>query len=730
MDVDLANPHKVVSGVEFALYGLGRGASRLVELYDLRTGMTCLYDGMLHFQALSNKIGKIQARQARANERVLPRSVTRCYLLARHILKIIYGTPCDNKVLPLINVRTHTMTSLVSEIFSLNGPVKVLQVRHLFTSMNNVFNPKAHEQVVSDDTTSKRSGHSAITALKSYGTKILESVEVKNHRFHQELGECSRTNESGRLEEKRLIPITNEEQVGIIKAMFGKNAKFRNDAQAKLMEAVCSKDTPHVGACMPCGMGKSICAVSAVVHGFMRGNKRKSTIMIVPYTTLGAHQQISLQRSLDNVAMDHFKVTFYSGSDVSKSTVPEVFNVDSPFLLPDVIVLTIDAFDNLLGFHRHITSHWTSNSIIERIVLDEIHLALTERNFRESFECLNKVHTFGVQVIMLSATVTPAMVTDIGIHLGLIEDDDCRPFQIIHAGPAVPNDRFSLSVVNGNANDIANLIIKVTNGEAHTHILCSTIKMAGLIKNILQNMSTLRGSNLLVRVVTGNDSSDTKTAAAHDWQASKIHVLISTTCLVLGVENKLLKTCIVAGLTSNLSTLVQFLGRVRIENGSKDTSVVQFVVPHTSNVRESDVIDSMFEIGILHNTPKAQAESYFASENVQKLYDEKGCIIANLNIAMGHARTEDCLRCSNCLSMSHNNLSVSRSLHQLETPTGMGRHSTPLGAPLSVDNVQREGSCLYPNMFCVYEQKKHHERKQLCGGHPFQICQILILEIS
>ena len=717
MTITEADLHVLLSLVELCLFGLGHGASRLTELYGLTTAMTFIYDGKLHFQAISNKIGKIQAKQARTNERVLPESITRFYILARHVFKCVNGTPCDNKILTPITKRNYKMTCLVAEIFSINVAIKVLQVRHLFTSILNVLFPKAHEQVVSDDTTSKRSGHSAVTALKRYGTKILESVQVKNQRFHQELGECIRTNQSGRLEERRLIPITNEEQVGIIKAIFGPNAKFRDDAQAELMKAVCSIDTPHVAACLPCGMGKSICAVSAVVHGFMRGNKPKSTIMIVPYTTLGAHQEISLQRSLDNVAKNRFKVTFYSGSDVSESTIPEVFDVDSPSLLPDVIVLTIDAFDNLLCHHRHITSHWTSNSIIERIVLDEIHLALTERNFRESYESLKKVHVFGVQVIILSATVSPIMVTDIATHLGLLNNDDDRPFQIIEAGPAVPNDRFSLSVVNGNAKDIANHIVNVTNHEAHTHVLCSTKRMARLIASILQKMSSLQESNLLVRVVTGNDSSDTKTAVAHDWQASKIHVLISTTCLVLGVENKFLKTCIVAGLTSNLSTLVQFLGRVRIENGSEETSVVQFVVPHTSNVRESVIIDLMFEVGILHHTSKAQAESYFAPENVPKLYDENGCIIANLNIAMGHARTEDCLRCSNCLSMSHNILSVSRTLHQLKTPTGMGTHSTTLGAPLFVENLQREGSCLYPNVFCVYEQEKLHKSKQLCGGH-------------
>ena len=63
------------------------------------------------------------------------------------------------------------------------------------------------------------------------------------------------------------------------------------------------------------------------------------------------------------------------------------------------------------------------------------------------------------------------------------------------------------------------------------------------------------------------------------------------------------------------------------------------------------------------------------------------------------------LTSQNCLLMSHNNLTVSRILHQLNIPTGIGRYSTPLGARLSVDHLQHEGSCLYPNVFCVLHQK-------------------------
>ena len=85
---------------------------------------------------------------------------------------------------------------------------------------------------------------------------------------------------------------TDKEQVGIIRSMYDKDTEFYDKAQASLMKAIFSSDTPHVAACLKSGIGKSICAVLSVVHGSMWGKKRKPTIMIVPYTTLGAHQQI------------------------------------------------------------------------------------------------------------------------------------------------------------------------------------------------------------------------------------------------------------------------------------------------------------------------------------------------------------------------------------------------------------------------------------------------------
>ena len=707
-DADL---EEILSLTELSIFGLGNGASRLTELYDLTTPMTTFHDGKVHFHALSNKIGKIQAKRARANERVLPRSLSRCYLLARLIINCVHGTPCENKIIPLMTNRSYVMTSLVAEIFSLNAPLKVLQVRHLFTSILNVLFPKALEVIVSDNVTSTRSGHSAITAAKHYGTRVARSPDEKTHLFHELLGERTHTSVSGRLEAQTIIPITDEEQGGIIRAMFGEDAVFRNRAQEDLMKAICSPRKHHVAACLPCGMGKSICAVSAVVDGSMRGTKRKSTIMIVPYTTLGAHQHITLQRLLDNVIPGHFQVGFYSARHVSQRTIPEDFNLDSHSHLPDVVILTIDAFDNLLRFHCQITSHWISNSLIERIVLDEIHLALTELNFRESYQCLKKVHTFRVQVVILSATVNSVMAMDIAAHLGLINNYDDRHFQIIEAGPAVPNDRFSLSVSDGNVEDIANLIVKVTNDEAHTQILCSTIKMAESIGAILKQMNTKGDTSLVFRVVTGKDSSDTKTAAGEDWQDSRIQVLISTTCLVLGVENNLLKSGIVAGLPANLSTLVQFLGRFRIDNRSEESSVVQFIVPFTSKAyhkegeQGSDNIDRMYDSGILLNTPKETANSYFGHQAVDKFYKKDGCIVANLNIAMGHYGTLDCSRCSNCLKKGHNKLTLSRTSHQSHTQAEMGSHHNPVDVHLDVCPSEQQGSFAYPNVFYVLNQK-------------------------
>ena len=131
----------------------------------------------------------------------------------------------------------------------------------------NVLFPKAHKQVVSDDKISTMSSHSDITALERYGTKVFVLIKLKHHRFHSELGECTRTNESGRLEAQCLIPITDEEQVGIIREMFSKDAVFRDRAQANSMKAICSRDIPNEAACLTCGIEKLICAVSAVVYG-------------------------------------------------------------------------------------------------------------------------------------------------------------------------------------------------------------------------------------------------------------------------------------------------------------------------------------------------------------------------------------------------------------------------------------------------------------------------------
>lgn len=412
---------KLCAMLEFCLFGFGVGACRLEEVTSLSTTQFYWSNERVYYGISSDKRGSSKANSGDLVRHTLPFIIGRCLLLSRFIFNNTADiTVGHKKLFPTITSGPdYTMMDLTRLIFELKPNVgNIIQVRHLFHSMTNLFYPDGVENyglIISMPGLSEASHHSKETAALHYSSRSECWKDMVTLDYHHKIGDTSTVSNNTVVPQ---APRQSSDADEIVKMLFGPNASFRSHKQKEATLAVLNKINQHHAVLLPCGEGKTLLTLAPSIDSHCRGVEQSTTIIVAPHINLVAHQTGQINSLLQCINLDDNnpnKILCQDFNQIGTSLPPSLSNDDS---LPNIIVMSIMAFSSLLRHHHGKVLQWYESGRLGNVFLDEIQL-ITSETIRKEYHDLTSLASIGVPVTLLSGSLSEPVLHCIANYLGL-----------------------------------------------------------------------------------------------------------------------------------------------------------------------------------------------------------------------------------------------------------------------------------------------------------------------
>jgi superfamily II DNA or RNA helicase len=183
------------------------------------------------------------------------------------------------------------------------------------------------------------------------------------------------------------------ESLAALRELEGRDATWRSEKQEECMHAIMKLEGAHHLICvLPTGAGKSVLFMAPAV---MRG--RGTTVVIVPFSTL--IDDLVERAQEKGVDVLHFQ----NNQVMQREALPHVprlviVSADMAVARDELFMAYMDKLDR--GGH------------LQRIFIDEAHVAITDSTYREQLPKLKWLHRFSKPMIMLTATLMKTMERD------------------------------------------------------------------------------------------------------------------------------------------------------------------------------------------------------------------------------------------------------------------------------------------------------------------------------
>lgn len=183
------------------------------------------------------------------------------------------------------------------------------------------------------------------------------------------------------------------ESLAALQELEGRNATWRSAKQEECMHAILRLEgARHVICVLPTGAGKSVLFMAPAV---MRG--RGTTVVVVPFSGL---------------VDDLVKRTREKGVDVVHFQRSQIIAREALPYVPRLVIVSADvavADDELFMAYM---AKLDGGGHLQRIFIDEAHVAITDSSYREQLTKLKRLHRFSKPMIMLTATLMKTMERD------------------------------------------------------------------------------------------------------------------------------------------------------------------------------------------------------------------------------------------------------------------------------------------------------------------------------
>jgi hypothetical protein len=337
-------------------------------------------------------------------------------------------------------------------------------------------------------------------------------------------------------------------------------------------------------------------------------------------------------------------VSFLDSSRISHDRLPTELEGDE---MPNLLFLNLDGASTLLRYHLGHLQNLASRNILKRVYLDEFQQILVEYGFRSSYQSLQQLGRVGVPVMCLSGSLPCTMAMSLMSYCGLSASSVERSHDIVKpTDPIGDGYSFDVTIVDDVSISVIDYVSRCRVGACH--VLCSSI---ALVESITVGLS----KDLRVVSITGASPYQEQVTCAKAWYKGGCDVLVSTVVALVGNENKLCKTIVVAGFLFNVSSLVQAIGRLRPEQRGPTSKVHVFRYPIRSQHRldaklqSQQLFSEIVAAGCLTNDSRQLFESLFTPVGLQQVLSLKeGCYLQHLSNLYGFVRLP-CERCGLCL---------------------------------------------------------------------------------
>jgi superfamily II DNA or RNA helicase len=183
------------------------------------------------------------------------------------------------------------------------------------------------------------------------------------------------------------------ESLAALRELEGRSATWRSEKQEECMHAIMRLEgARHLICVLPTGAGKSVLFMAPAV---MRG--RGTTVVVVPFSRL--IDDLVKRAKEKGVDVVHFQ----SSQVIVREALPYV---------PRLVIVSADvavAQDELFMAYM---DKLDCGGHLQRIFIDEAHVAITDSSYREHLTKLKELHRFSKPIIMLTATLMKTMERD------------------------------------------------------------------------------------------------------------------------------------------------------------------------------------------------------------------------------------------------------------------------------------------------------------------------------
>ena len=660
--------HQLISEIELTLYGLSGGGERLSTIHNIDASQLQLHGDHIYFRLVHDKQASVMSKRATSNRKHMPPSLVPYFFLYRRIC-IILKLDSEGKVVPSIEKRQDTMIQAFCRHLQLSpSNLKLLHIRQFFNAVTNIAYDVDKNEIIADDVGAMANNHSPSVHRKSYGSrKSGGGCEFTRFTgYHQQLGEVPYLPPavgSLQLTEERALK-------ALCLLLRHDNAKFHGDAQKNMILQCCPTRRIHQSFILPCGLGKSMSVMIPVAFEKMNNLFCGCRIVIVPYGFLMDSLFVSIRETMQCLQVS---IDTCDGTQITSNNIPFATQDD----LPDILIITVNAASNLITHHRDKLSQWCDDNVVRGIWIDEAQAIYEEFSFRSNvYKDLQRLAEFTIPIKLMSGSMTASTMMMLMMYLGLQNNtEDTTPLcssdnssllnitedsnmidgsedtsDLVEIPADEPqnllgfNFSFIIQITTNVIQHTIDLVVKYTNEHNKScHVICAS-------KVILRQFEDQMKDDSTASFVDSDTNSTVRCLIAKEWYSGKVKILFTSTCGLVGNENKAVGAIFIVGKIYSLSNLLQAIGRLRPKYRGNHSIVYQICTPY-DKINKSCTNTNKIALKaskLLLPQHEDEYESVFGSQGYVDLLNSKECLVTFLRKRFGEKCHTKCQLCSNC----------------------------------------------------------------------------------
>jgi hypothetical protein len=666
--------HKLNSLFQLIFLGLGGGSERTKAIESMTARqvgvveeLSCIYYTLTH-----NKQYRVETVDRSPSNHKMPDIFFAYYLMFRKIVALL-NTEDAEKCLVFINISkpNWTVSHWIGEFFHIPPSFATIPViRQFFTSITNktvVVMEKLQSQtkLTANRLAAESCNHSETAHAENYATLLADADEMFYDTYYSILG--LPPSQGRRRQPTIFAPSSVARIIEALQAVHGSDANFHSDNQKSMIVASCNEVSKHKFFGTACGSGKSSAIVVPPIVQFLSNRVVGTTIIVTPYSFLASTTRASLHGSLQDKFGDNITVDSFSGSDVLPSA-SSSFPANLSHHPPNILILTLDAAANLIQHHTWALEKWSNEGLLRAVKFDEIQTMFTEFGFRKSYQAIAQFAALGCEVTLLSGSCPKKLAFPLMRSLNLLSNTQNESeVSTVFDSDLIGEDFDFISVKSNNRNAANIALLKLvgaslSTGKGHAHVICAEKRDAEWLKSKTSQLLQLsKLPDLVVELVTADTPRAEVNRIASAWRDGLVHLLITTTCGLVGNENKLARFIFFHHCLYAITNLIQGIGRLRPIQRGADSVVIHIesddffeeeAGSRASQLSEdgNTLIAQLKTVGALNQSDMQTFRTWFHISGYLSFIKSEGrCQIQLLKEMTGHQGSEACGRCTHCL---------------------------------------------------------------------------------